>query len=103
MVTVIILVALLGVASFICSKSGAEFRGSSEVAKFVMNIVGAIGYLAYFVFLIWGFFVFPWWVPVLAFIINVAIVSMIPINMPITFVSLIVVPLTIVWLLFVYI
>ena len=61
-------VALLGAFAFVVQRGYNNFRGTSETAKTMLAIVGGLGYLAFFIFLIWGFFRFAWWQPILAFV-----------------------------------
>lgn len=68
MATIIILLSLLSVVSFIAAQAASTFRGSSTFAFTSLNLAGGIGYIAFLVFVIWGFFKFPWWVSTISLI-----------------------------------
>lgn len=64
----LIYVALLGFFAYNCHYLGSKFKGSSLAMRNALAISGGIGFLAFFVFIIIGFFHFTWWQPLLALI-----------------------------------
>lgn len=67
----LIYIGALGVFSYLNQMFSQRFKGSSIVIKFLHTILGAVGYLSYFVFLIWSFWKFAWWQPIVTFISSV--------------------------------
>lgn len=72
-IIVIALLVILGVFTHVASQSARDFRGSSVNAYHLLLFTGNFGSLLYFVFIIWGFFLFPWWVPVISLAIPFAL------------------------------
>lgn len=66
---VILLLVLLGIFTQIASQSAKIFRGSSQNVYLLLLATGNFGNLLFFIFIIWGFFVFPWWVPVISLLV----------------------------------
>ena len=105
MATIIILLVLLASASFIAATASTTFKGSSSTMYMLLNIAGVFGYLAFFAFIIWGFFKFPWWVPVVSLVVPFLIAGLI---VPLTrmvfprIISVVMVPVLIVWILSYY-
>lgn len=64
----LIYVTLLGAFSYHCHYLGSKFKGSSRVMKEALASSAGFGFLAFFVFIIIGFFHFTWWQPLLALI-----------------------------------
>lgn len=73
MMSTLIYICLLGVFSYHCSAIDKEFRGSSGTAKLLTGLAGGFGYLAYYGTLIWSFWKFDWWLPILTFVIGIII------------------------------
>ena len=69
----IVLLVLLGIFTQVAAQSARTFRGSSKNAYQLLLFTGNFGSLLFFIFIIWGFFVFPWWVPVISLIIPYAL------------------------------
>ena len=101
MVTIIILISLLAVVSFISAQAASVFKGSSIFVLNAFNTAGAIGYLAFIVFVIWGFFKYPWWVSVVSLVAPFIIVPFITFLVRMTIpriISMIAVPILIAFL-----
>lgn len=64
----LIFIGLLGVFAYHCSEIGRHFKGSSASIKTIMVISGFIGIFLYYGALIWSFWRFPWWQPIVTFI-----------------------------------
>lgn len=64
----LIFIGLLGIFAYHCSEIGKHFKGSSSSMKAIMVNSGFIGSLLYHVFLVWSFWQFPWWQPIVTFI-----------------------------------
>ena len=69
----IVLLVLLGIFTQVAAQSARNFRGGSINAYYLLLFTGNFGSLLYFVFIIWGFFLFPWWVPVISLAIPFAL------------------------------
>lgn len=69
----LIFIGLSGAFTYQCHEIGKNFRGSSILMKNVMILVGNIGYLAFLALIIWSFWHFPWWQPVVTFICSMFI------------------------------
>lgn len=72
-VIVIVLLVILGMFTHVAAQSARNFRGSSINAYHLLLFTGNFGSLLYFVFIIWGFFLFPWWLPVISLAIPFAL------------------------------
>lgn len=68
--TIVVLLFILGFTSYQCTMSGKNFAGSSSVIKNLFSISGSVGYIAFFVFVIWSFFIIEWWIPVVTVIVT---------------------------------
>ncbi len=105
MITIIVLLSLLSVVSFIAAQAASTFRGSSTFVFNSLNIAGGFGYLAFIVFVIWGFFKFPWWVSTISlvapFIIVPFITPLVRMVIP-RIISIIAVPVLIILLTIIY-
>jgi len=66
-------IVLLGIFAYNCTYAGKNFQGRSTTIGFLLSIFGAIGYLAFFAFIIWSFFQFVWWKPILAFVVSIVL------------------------------
>ncbi|MEG2599509.1 MAG: hypothetical protein RSA66_08550 [Muribaculaceae bacterium] len=64
----IIFIGLLGVFSYHCLAIHKEFGGSSVVAKAIIGLAGMIGDVIYYITLVWSFWCFPWWQPIVVFV-----------------------------------
>ncbi len=64
----LIFIGLSGAFTYQCHEIGKNFRGSSTLIKNAMILIGNIGYLAYLALIIWSFWHFPWWQPIVTFI-----------------------------------
>ncbi len=105
MTTIIVLLSLLGMTAFVAASAGSNFKGSSQTAYMLLNTAGSIGYIAYFAFIIWGFFKFPWWVSVISLVVPFLFIGFITplVKMAVArIVSIILVPILIGWLLMYY-
>ena len=69
----LVFICLLGVFSYHTTTINLEFRGSSQKAKDVYGLLGGIGYLLYFISLVWSFWTFAWWQPIVTLIASIAI------------------------------
>lgn len=67
---VLIFISLLGMFAYHCSAIVNEFKGKSTFVFSIFNILGAIGYLVFFATLIWSFWPFLWWQPIVALIVS---------------------------------
>lgn len=68
-------IGLLGVFSYHCATIHKEFRGASKVSKTLIGLVGNIGSLLYYSVLIWSFWRYDWWKPVITFITAIIVGS----------------------------
>lgn len=68
-----IYICLLGVFSFHTQINHQEFRGRSTKAKEIMGILGGVGYVWFLISLIWSFWHFAWWQPIVTLIASIAI------------------------------
>lgn len=64
----LIFIGLLGIFAYHCSEIGKHFKGSSSSMKAIMVNSGFIGSILYYAFLVWSFWQFPWWQPIVTFI-----------------------------------
>lgn len=64
----LIYIGLLGVFSYYCQSFAGNFKGSSLTVKTLLTVFGSLGYLALFAFIVWSFFKFTWWEPLLTLI-----------------------------------
>lgn len=69
----LVFIGLLGVFSYHCTAIHKEFRGASKTIKELTGLAGRIGYLAYYSVLIWSFWHYAWWQPVVTFITAILI------------------------------
>ena len=67
----LIYIGLLGVFAYNCSANGSNFKGSSASAKNMQIVAGALGYLVFFVALVWSFWPFTWWQPIVTLLASV--------------------------------
>lgn len=77
----LIYIALLGVFTCHSVANGNESKGSSAGLKFMLLLFGALGYLLYAITLIWSFWHFVWWQPVVTALVTSIIIA--PITAPI--------------------
>lgn len=70
---IVVLLILLGIFTQVAAQAARTFRGSSKNAYQLLLFTGNFGSLLFFIFIIWGFFVFPWWIPVVSLIIPYAL------------------------------
>lgn len=71
----LIFIGLLGVFVYHCSAIYKEFRGASRVIKELTGWAGNIGYLAYYGLLIWSFWHYQWWQPIVTFVAAIIVGS----------------------------
>lgn len=64
----LVFIGLLGVFAYHCTAIHKEFRGASKTVKELTGIAGGIGYLVYYGVLIWSFWHFAWWQPIVTFV-----------------------------------
>lgn len=64
----LIFIGLLGVFAYHCTAINKEFRGSSKTIKELTGLASGIGYLVYYGVLIWSFWHYEWWQPIVTFI-----------------------------------
>lgn len=69
----LIYIGLLGVFSYYCQSFAGNFKGASLTMKTLLTICGGLGYLAFFAFIIWSFFIFTWWKPILTLIASIVL------------------------------
>ena len=66
----LIYIGLLGVFAYNTMANYQAFKGSSKVAKTVIGLLGCIGQTIYYISIIWSFWHFDWWQPIVTFIIS---------------------------------
>lgn len=66
----LVFVGLLGIFSYFNLKAAKNFRGSSLMVKSILLFSGAIGYWSFYAYLIWAFFLFAWWYPIVVLVIT---------------------------------
>lgn len=64
----LIFIGLLGCFSYLSTSYAQTFKGSAAKAKFILNILGRTGNLCFWIFIIWSFFQFVWWQPILTIV-----------------------------------
>lgn len=64
----LVFIGLLGMFSYHCAAIHKEFRGASEFFKELTGLAGNIGYFAYYGVLIWSFWHYAWWQPIVTYI-----------------------------------
>ncbi len=69
----LVFIGLLGVFSYHCTAIYKEFRGASKTVKELTGWAGNIGYLVYYGVLIWSFWHYAWWQPIVIFIAAIVI------------------------------
>lgn len=70
---IIVLLVLLGIFTQVAAQAARTFRGGSKNAYQLLLFTGNFGSLLFFIFIIWGIFLFPWWVSVVSLIIPYAL------------------------------
>lgn len=63
-------IGLLGIFSYYNIQAANNFRGSSSTAKNLLLYSGSLCNTSFFVFLIWAFFVFTWWQPIIVLVLT---------------------------------
>lgn len=66
----LVIIGLLGIFSYFNIKAAKNFRGSSLIIRNILLVSGTIGYWSFYAFIIWAFFLFPWWQPIVVLIIT---------------------------------
>ena len=61
----LVYIGLMGVFAYHCLEINRNFRGSSYKVKLLMGLSGGIGYSLYYAFLIWSFWHFSWYQPII--------------------------------------
>lgn len=69
----LIYIAVLGILSYNCMANYNNFKGASLTIKNVFGLAGSVGYTVYYIALIWSFWHFAWWQPIVAFIASIII------------------------------
>lgn len=73
----LVYIALLGFFSYQCTTLFNNFRGSSELMKCLLGVTGLIGTVLYLVTVVWSFWHYTWWMPIVAFIASIIFGSLI--------------------------
>lgn len=71
----LVYIALLGFFSYHCSSLFRNFRGSSELMKCILGTIGTLGDIIYLVTLIWSFWHYTWWMPIVTSILSIIVGS----------------------------
>lgn len=66
-------IGLLGVFSYHCQAIHKDFSGASKAVKELIGLAGTIGHLVYFGVLVWSFWHYEWWQPIITFIAAIII------------------------------
>lgn len=69
----LIFIGLLGVFAYHCGAIYKGFRGSSKAVKELIGLAGNIGYLVYYGVLIWSFWYYEWWQPIVTFVVAIIV------------------------------
>lgn len=64
----LIFITLLGVFAHHCIEIEKNFKGRWQNAKIALGLIGYLGYTIFYITLIWSFWHFKWWQPILALI-----------------------------------
>lgn len=64
----LIYIGLLCILSYNCSVNYKNFRGSSMRAKANMGLIAGIGNVIFHIAIIWSFWHFTWWQPIVTYI-----------------------------------
>ena len=92
----LIFIGLLGVFAYHCTSNDKEFRGSSDTARLIQGFAGSIGYFVYYATLIWSFWHFAWWQPIVTFVAVIIAGSISAIVFQRTFFGMIISPIMVV-------
>lgn len=71
--TALVFIGFLGVFAYHCMAIYKEFRGSSKLAKETAGFAGIFGYTCYYGFLIWSFWLFDWWMPIVTYVLGIIV------------------------------
>lgn len=64
----LVFIGALGISAYNSTANHQKFKEASLCTKSTFGTAGKIGYIAYYVTLIWSFWLFPWWQPIVTFI-----------------------------------
>ena len=67
----LIYIGLVGIMAYNCKALSINFKGSSEFLKHYFGLSGLIGYPVQYALLIWSFFHFTWWMPIVTYVASV--------------------------------
>lgn len=71
--TTLIYIGLVGVFAYHCVAITQKNRGSSSLFRMAMQTIGGIGYLLHYAFLIWAFWQFDWWMPIVTAVASIIV------------------------------
>lgn len=91
--TTLVYIGLIGVFAYHCSAIAHDFRGSSYTIKSLMSISGGIGYMLHYALLIWSFWQFSWWQPIVTAVASIIVGGITAILFQRNFVGMILSPL----------
>lgn len=69
----LISIGLLGVFAYHCLAIYKDFRGASAIVRGLMQLIGIIGTLTFYVLLVISFWRFAWWQSILTLIASIII------------------------------
>lgn len=69
----LIYIAALGVMAYNCMANYNDFKGASSTIKTVFGLGGSVGYTVYYITLVWSFWHFAWWQPIVAYVATLII------------------------------
>ena len=67
----LIVICLLGIFAYHSGAIGNQFKGSSALLKNAAVFAGGFGYLVFFVSIVWSFWPFSWWQPIVTLVLSV--------------------------------
>lgn len=71
--TSLIFIGLIGVFAYHCMAITENFKGSSSLFRTALQTIGGIGYLLHYAFLIWAFWQFDWWMPIVTAVASIIV------------------------------
>lgn len=69
----LIYIAALGIFSYNSLANFKDFKGASSTIKDVFMLAGIIGETVYYIALVWSFWHFAWWQPIVAYVASLII------------------------------
>ena len=66
----LIYIGLLGIFSYLSVHYAQTFKGRSEGVRFILYTFGYVGHLGTLAFIIWSFFQFTWWQPIVTAVVS---------------------------------